>query len=242
MHPTREHQTREQETRDLLYNRKHAMTKDMTVAQYIANFRGYLSYVPDMAEADRIRFFHSGLTPHYQLELVTDKLTGKPFTTLEAMTTAALAAARALALTNMNRAAVNALHVPQSRSSTPSFKKQRTDSGSVPRGSNKANDDAGPSGGVRKGKASRPTSGGGRSNAPSSGPPRALNLSGIHALDGRRLTFAELAHYKGHCYNCFKPGHNSKNCRGPKKPYEDGWVDEQGKVHPYSEGPRPKKA
>jgi hypothetical protein len=48
-------------------------------------------------------------------------------------------------------------------------------------------------------------------------------ITGIHDLQGRSLTLAEVRFYlkNGFCLNCFKHGHHSKDCPEPRKPVPD---------------------
>jgi hypothetical protein len=48
-------------------------------------------------------------------------------------------------------------------------------------------------------------------------------VTGIHDLQGRPLTLAEVRFYlkSGFCLNCFKHGHHSKDCTEPRKPVPD---------------------
>ena len=68
-----------------------------------------------------------------------------------------------------------------------------------------------------------------------------LNLqSGIHnPITGVRLYGWEVAKLrsKNRCFNCFQIGHLSKECTEQKKPYQDGWVDQQGQFKPYPANP-----
>lgn len=73
--------------------------------------------------------------------------------------------------------------------------------------------------------------GGGRGGAAGNSGPRTTGqrtdphevLTSIHDLSGRRITLAEYYWYKngGYCFNCFKRGHHSRDCKADRKPYDD---------------------
>jgi hypothetical protein len=78
------------------------------------------------------------------------------------------------------------------------------------------------------------TGGRGPRNGNNSSPYNKVAKSGVHSLDGRRLSFAEVEAYKqaGICFNCFdeQNPHRAAVCTAPKKPFQDGWVDATGQI------------
>jgi len=85
--------TRSARARDRLYAGQVYMRPSMTLTEYIAAFRGVLTDIPDLAELDRVRLFHKGLTPAFQVDCACD-LTGREFMTLDTLIQHALGVER----------------------------------------------------------------------------------------------------------------------------------------------------
>jgi hypothetical protein len=65
--------------RDKLFSRKICMNS--SVQEYINDFRQQILHIPDMHEEDKIRFFHTGLTPQLRIDCVCTN-DGTDFTSL----------------------------------------------------------------------------------------------------------------------------------------------------------------
>ncbi len=70
------------EARDKLFNRQLRMpAQGGKLVDYMGEFRGAMLHCPDMAESDRLRWFHSGLTPALRTACAVD-YSGQDFTSL----------------------------------------------------------------------------------------------------------------------------------------------------------------
>jgi len=70
--------------RDAFFSRHICMSMGMSVQDYASLFRQQIVHIPKMHENDRIRWFHSGLTPQLRTECIVD-MNGNDFTTVEAL-------------------------------------------------------------------------------------------------------------------------------------------------------------
>jgi hypothetical protein len=237
--------------RDKLFTRSYRMTGSTTIGAYISGFQSLMGRIPNMSEADCIRWFQEGLSTELQPECLLD-LEGDEFTDIAALYKHATQEARRLAVKAAHAArtqqpfnnrffhrrpklSVAAIDRPQARKRSL---EATTAAASAPakRPANGWTTVNRSGSGGRGGRA--PNRGGGRTgprnNAGPSAPARKLALSGVHDLKGDRIPFVMLEAMKkaGMCFNCFNEAnpHRADQCTEPKKPFTDGLVDDAGNV------------
>lgn len=194
-------------SRDRLHSGKVCMTSGMDVAAYVQMFKDVTDRCRSMSTPDIIHWFSKGLSPQLRLDCICDT-DGHEFTNLDDLITFAHAQERRAKLKQSMTSARPAVASLQAKPD-PTFttvKKQTSNNRNSNRGG--SSNSAGPSNSQRK----RKFSGAELDEA-----------SNVHALDGKLLSRKEF--YKcmddGVCFNCFKKGHRSKDCKADPKAFPD---------------------
>jgi hypothetical protein len=223
------------------------MTTGMSVAAYIATFSDLCSEAGNISEPDQIALFQMGLTDELRVACSVDN-NAKEFTSFSAVRahavgeetkqlvrTSLATSSRAGTAVRSGPAVLNSVHKRMQEmepTSTPPAKRpcyaeavrSNRRPTAAPVSAPRAN--RGPSSSTvrrpprtlpQRSQQQRPRQ---QRPQPQHNP---LELTRFKDLDGKRINFATYqAMLRGNvCFNCFEPGHHSRECRAPPKPYPD---------------------